>query len=63
MVSGSDRLGASLNPLRTLDGCWHREVATAIESLMLEGRLQKGNALEVRLVETPTGSRLEFDIT
>ena len=51
-----------LNPLRTLDGIWHEQVAVVIEGLLLEGRLRSGNTLEVRMAEEPTGSRIRFDI-
>jgi hypothetical protein len=53
---------ASLNPLRTLDGCWHQQVASAIEGLLLDGRLRQGNTLVVRMGETPTGPRVLFEV-
>ena len=51
----------SFNPIRTLDGYWHQQVAAVIEKLLLEGRLRSGNTLFVSLAETPTGSQIHFD--
>ena len=53
----------SLNPLRTLDGYWHQQVASVIEGLLLDGSLRLGNVLSVSLMETSTGSQIQFDIS
>jgi hypothetical protein len=52
----------SLNPLRTLDGVWHQQVASVIEELLLEKRLRRGSTLLVRIDESPTGFQLHFEI-
>jgi hypothetical protein len=52
---------ASLNPLRALDGSWHRQIAAMIERLLLEGQLRSGSALTVSMGEAPTGPRIQFD--
>jgi hypothetical protein len=53
---------SGLNPLRTLDGFWHKQVAAVIEGLLLEGQLRSGNILDIIMVETPSGFRIQFDI-
>ena len=53
----------AFNPLRTLDGRWHQQVGSAIESRLLDGSLRTGNSLVIGMSETPTGPRIEFEIT
>lgn len=52
----------SLNPLKTLHGYWHHEVASVVEKLMLDGKLRAGYTLSVDVGETP-GSGLRFDVS
>ena len=60
LLNSTDWRGC-LNPLRTLDGSWSKQVGAVIEGLLLEQRLKSGDALEIRLGETPFGSQIEFD--
>ena len=52
----------SLNPLRTLDECWNRQIGAVIENLILDGRLCQSDDLSISMSETPIGSRIQFDI-
>lgn len=61
MLKQSDWI-TSLNPLKTLHGYWHHEVASVIEKLMLDGKLRVGDTLSVYVGETP-GSGLRFDVS
>ena len=53
----------TLNPLRSLDGCWHRNVGSAIEGLLLNGNLRRGDSLLIGLEETSTGRQVHFEVT
>jgi hypothetical protein len=53
---------SSPNPLRSLDGSWQQQIATAVEKLMLDGQLREGATLSVNVSETSTDRRILFDI-
>ncbi len=61
MVKQSDWI-ESLNPLKTLHGYWHHDVASAIEKLILDGKLRTGDTLSVYIGETPVPG-LRFDVS
>lgn len=52
----------SNNPLRTLDGIWHKNVGAKIEQLLLEGRLREGHTLTVDVDDAQTDEQMDFDI-
>ena len=61
LVDQSDWRSSS-NPLRTLDASWHKQVASVIENLLLEGHLHQGNILSLSLDETSSSPQIRFDI-
>jgi hypothetical protein len=54
---------SSLNPIRSLDGTWHKRVANVIEGLLLGGQLRAGDALWVGASEAPSKSELQFVVS
>lgn len=55
----SDRI----NPLRTLDGFWHRHVAKPLENLLIQGSLVENGSVCVRPLNSSPDSQLAFDVT
>ena len=52
----------SCDPLRCLDGEWHRHIAAAIEALLLNRELRPQDMLYVTMDGERTESRLKFEV-
>ena len=50
----------SINPLCTLDGNWHTEISTRIETLLLENKLQCGDTIRICIDNTVDPPRLDI---
>jgi hypothetical protein len=62
LIRQSDWQG-SLNPLRSLDGAWHKQIASVLENQLLNGQLQDGSTVLIDVPDATPANQIQFKIT
>jgi ATP-dependent Clp protease ATP-binding subunit ClpA len=52
----------SLNPLKTLDGFWHQQIASVVERMLLDSRLVEGQSLTIAIDDSSSPKQLQFKV-